>query len=111
MNRISRFLKLLSLMAGTSLSAGEAVPLHEQIDRLMTKDWAAAKITPAVTSTDADFFRRLNLDLHGLIPTPAETKAFLDDRRTDKRSRAIDALLARPEYALHMARVFDVSMQ
>ena len=108
MNRISRFLKQLGLMAGASLCAEEVVPLHEQIDGLMTKDWAAAKITPAVTSTDAEFFRRLNLDLNGVIPTPAETKAFLDDRRNDKRSRAIDALLARPEYALHMARVFDV---
>ncbi|WP_395716727.1 DUF1549 domain-containing protein [Prosthecobacter sp.] len=108
MNRISRLLKLLSLMAGTSLSAGEAVHLHEQIDGLMMKDWAAAKITPAVTSTDAEFFRRLNLDLNGVIPTQSETKAFLDDQKPDKRSRAIDALLSRPEYALHMARVFDV---
>jgi hypothetical protein len=95
-------------MAGTSLSAGEAVHLHEQIDGLMMKDWAAAKITPAVTSTDAEFFRRLNLDLNGVIPTQSETKAFLDDQKPDKRSRAIDALLSRPEYALHMARVFDV---
>jgi hypothetical protein len=95
-------------MAGTSLSAGEAVHLHEQIDGLMMKDWAAAKIIPAAISTDADFFRRLNLDLNGMIPTQSETMAFLDDQKPDKRSRAIEAILSRPEYALHMARVFDV---
>lgn len=95
-------------MAGTGLSAQEVMPLHAQIDGLMTKDWAAAKITPAALSTDAEFFRRLNLDLNGVIPTPTETREFLDGRQADKRARAIDALLARPEYALHMARVFDV---
>lgn len=108
MNFISRFLKLPCLMAGASLSAEEVMPLHAQIDGLMTKDWAAAKITPAALSTDAEFFRRLNLDLNGVIPTPTETREFLDDRQADKRLRAIDALISRPEYALHMARVFDV---
>jgi hypothetical protein len=34
----------------------------------------------------------------------------LDDGRSDKRARLIDQLLARPEYALHMARVFDVML-
>ncbi|MCF7786886.1 MAG: DUF1549 and DUF1553 domain-containing protein [Prosthecobacter sp.] len=96
------------LMAGAGLSAEEVMPLHAQIDGLMTKDWAAAKITPAALSTDAEFFRRLNLDLNGVIPTPTETREFLDGQQADRRPRAIDALLSRPEYALHMARVFDV---
>ncbi|WP_294400962.1 DUF1549 domain-containing protein [Prosthecobacter sp.] len=95
-------------MAGAGLSAEEVMPLHAQIDGLMTKDWAAAKITPAALSTDAEFFRRLNLDLNGVIPTPTETREFLDGQQADRRPRAIDALLSRPEYALHMARVFDV---
>ena len=108
MNLVSRFLKLLGLLAGGSVWAGEVAPLHEQIDDLMTKDWATAKITPSVISTDAEFFRRLNLDLNGVIPTAQETRTFLDDTRVDKRASLIDALLVRPEYALHMARVFDV---
>ena len=52
----------------------------------------------------------MHLDLNGVIPTAADTRAFLDDGRSDKRARLIDQLLARPEYALHMARVFDVML-
>ncbi|MDP7014620.1 MAG: DUF1549 and DUF1553 domain-containing protein, partial [Pirellulaceae bacterium] len=43
--------------------------------------------------------RRVFLDLCGVLPTPAETKAFLSDASPDRRGRLIDQLLERPEYA------------
>ena len=98
---------LLCLAASEGVRGGE---LHEQVNALFTKDWAAAKVTPAAMSSDAEFVRRVHLDLNGVIPTAADTRAFLDDGRSDKRARLIDQLLARPEYALHMARVFDVML-
>jgi len=108
MRFISRFLELQCLMMAVAGLSAAAAPLHEQIDDLMQRDWAAAKVIPARQSTESEFLRRLNLDLNGVIPTAQETQAFLEDKRTDKRARLIDTLLARPEYALHMARVFDV---
>jgi hypothetical protein len=84
--------------------------LHEQIDALLAKDWAAANVAPAAMSSDPEFVRRLHLDLNGVIPTAAETRAFLQDTHPEKRVRLIDQLLARPEYSLHMARVFDVML-
>ena len=56
------------------------------------------RISPSELSSDAMFAGRVHLDLIGLVPTPEEAVAFLEDRRPDKRARLIDALLKRPEY-------------
>ena len=45
-------------------------------------------------SGDAEFLRRVSLDLTGQIPTADRTKAFLADSSADKRDRLIDELLA-----------------
>jgi Protein of unknown function (DUF1549)/Protein of unknown function (DUF1553) len=44
-------------------------------------------------STDAEFLRRVTIDLTGEIPTPDDVKAFLADTSPDKRTKAIDRLL------------------
>jgi hypothetical protein len=45
-------------------------------------------------SSDAEFLRRVTLDLTGEIPTPDDVKAFLADTSADKRTKTIDRLLA-----------------
>src|SRR5262249_18723585 len=57
------------------------------------------RMNPSELCSDGQFLRRAHLDLIGLLPTPDETRQFLADRRPNKRSRLIDALLQRPEYA------------
>jgi hypothetical protein len=51
-------------------------------------------IQPAPMSSDAEFLRRVTVDLSGQIPDPATVQAFLADQTPDKRARTIDALLA-----------------
>jgi hypothetical protein len=101
---------ILPLLCLAAVAGARGQALHEQIDALLARDWASAKVTPAAMSSDAEFVRRLHLDLNGVIATAAEVRVFLEDARPDKRTRLIDQLLARPEYALHMARVFDVML-
>jgi hypothetical protein len=48
---------------------------------------------------DNEFIRRACLDLLGLLPTAEEARAFVADKRRDKRAKLIDALLERPEFA------------
>ncbi|MCH8922459.1 MAG: DUF1549 domain-containing protein [Planctomycetes bacterium] len=60
-------------------------------------------IVPSPLCDDADFMRRVYLDVIGTLPTAAEARAFLADRRGDRRARLVDALLARPEYADYWA--------
>jgi hypothetical protein len=57
------------------------------------------RIPPAGLADDTVFLRRASLDIIGLIPTPEEVAAFLADTNPDKRARAVDGLLRRPEYA------------
>lgn len=45
-------------------------------------------------SSDTEFLRRVTLDLTGEMPGPDDVKAFLADTSPDKRTKAIDRLLA-----------------
>lgn len=56
------------------------------------------RIPPSPPASDAEFLRRAYLDTIGLPPTPEEARAFLADADPLKRERAIDELLARPEF-------------
>lgn len=78
-------------------------PEANYIDRLVHKRLRALRAEPSPPCTDGEFIRRASLDACGILPTPAETRRFLADRRPDKRARLIDALLTRPEFADYWA--------
>jgi hypothetical protein len=69
------------------------------IDEHVFNKLAALAIEPSDPAGDAEFLRRVFLDTIGLLPAPDETRAFLADTRPDKRSRLVDRLLDRPEFA------------
>ncbi|MCA9658287.1 MAG: DUF1549 domain-containing protein [Myxococcales bacterium] len=60
----------------------------------------------AAPADDAEFVRRVYLDLVGRIPAATEAARFLDDAAADKRARLVDALLASDEYATYWANVY-----
>jgi hypothetical protein len=60
-------------------------------------------LTPSVSASESTFLRRVHLDIIGRLPTPKEAEEFLTDSQKDKRTRLIDNLLARREYADHWA--------
>jgi len=91
------------------LLADEA-PLHERIDALVLQACARDKVSVAAPASDAEFLRRLSLDLTGVVPTADVAQQFIDDPRPDKRLTMIDRLLASPEFALNMSRVFDAML-
>lgn len=84
----------------TAAVGSSAEPLHVRIDELI-----ATKANPA---DDAEFLRRVTLDLAGTIPTSDETKRFLADPSPNKRTNRIDVLLNSPTYAPRMANLFHV---
>lgn len=51
------------------------------------------RIPHSPLSSDAEFLRRVSLDLTGRIPTAAELREFTTDTDTAKRDKAIDRLL------------------
>lgn len=83
-------------------------PLHAAIDRFIAAGHPDYAKHAAPLAADAEFVRRVTLDLSGTIPTTAEARAFLADTDPDKRVKLIDKLLAAPGYARRMAQAFDV---
>src|SRR5437867_8273457 len=77
--------------------------LAAKIDEFIAAEWKAKNITPAPIANDAEFIRRVYLDLTGRIPRVAEAREFLTDNRADKRQRLIDNLLKNPQYVRHLA--------
>jgi len=75
------------------------------IDKALTADWAARKITPAAEADDAEFARRVYLDIVGRIPKVSEVREFEADATANKRGLLVDKLLQKPSYAVHMASV------
>ncbi len=78
-------------------------PRNNFIDEHVFTKLRQLRTNPSELAGDTVFLRRAYLDLLGLPPTADEAKAFLSDRRKDKRARLIDALLERPEFADYWA--------
>ena len=78
-------------------------PVNNEIDALVWTKLEKMGIVPSELADDATFLRRASLDTIGTLPKPEEARAFLADRATDKRSRWIDKILERPEYADYWA--------
>ena len=80
------------------LSGWAARSLHHHIDQLIA---AKAGGSIAARSIDTEFFRRAKLDLNGHIPSAADTRAFLKDSSSNKRTKLIDQLLNDQAFAEH----------
>ena len=68
------------------------------IDSYIFADFQANGITPAPKTSDWEFIRRVTLDLTGRIPTPDRVLSFVADTATDKRTKLVDELMAKPEF-------------
>jgi hypothetical protein len=75
------------------------VPTPTKVDELVVEKLRKLGVVPSDLSSDAEFLRRVSLDLVGTLPAPVEIEAFLADSSPDKRARKIDALLETPAYA------------
>ncbi len=70
-------------------------PVHNYVDELVDAKLKKVKIVPSELCDDADFLRRVSIDLTGLPPTADEVRKFLADARPTrvKRDEVIDKLV------------------
>lgn len=78
-------------------------PEFNYVDTHVNNKLKKMKTLPAELCTDAEFLRRVSLDLTGLTPSLEQVKAFLADPRDQKakRNAKIDELLETSEYIDH----------
>lgn len=79
------------------------LPEANFVDTLVHKNLKKLNMLPSEPVTDADFLRRVFLDIIGTLPTAQEAREFLTDNDPDRRSKLVNKLLERPEYATYWA--------
>ncbi|MCE9566438.1 MAG: DUF1549 domain-containing protein [Planctomycetes bacterium] len=84
-------------------SAREPKAVAAEIDRIIDAKLTEAKIPASPQADDAEFHRRIYLDITGCVPPIAKVQSFLADRSPDKRAKLIDELLASHDYGDHFA--------
>ena len=84
-----------------------------EIDKLVAAKWQRLKIEPSGLCSDAEFLRRVTLDLTGLPPEPDKVTAFLTDPREPaaKRTEVIDQLIGTPAFVEHWANKWASLLQ
>ena len=75
------------------------VPTPTRVDELVIAKLKKLGIVPSDGADDAEFLRRVSLDITGTLPSADEVRSFLQDSTPDKRAKKIDALLETPAYA------------
>ena len=69
------------------------------IDHLIGDKLNKIRMLPSGLCTDDQFIRRVTIDLIGLLPTEEEAAEFLADTDPSKRTKLVDRLLERREFA------------
>ena len=90
----------LTVMGDRTGFAWSEPPAYSKVDKLVAAKWKRMKILPSGLCTDAEFIRRVYLDLTGLPPTAEDVRKFLADTRDSrvKRDELVDRLIGNPDF-------------
>jgi len=78
--------------------------VHTPIDNFVLAKLEQAGLQPSPEADRATLIRRVTLDLTGLLPTPEEVTAFVNDTSPNAYEHVVDGLLARPTFGEQRAR-------
>ena len=93
----------LTVMGDRSGYAWTAPPANNYVDELVYGKLQRVKSVPSALCDDADFARRIYLDVTGMPPTVEALEAFLSDPRKTKikRDELVDRLVGSGDYVEH----------
>jgi hypothetical protein len=93
----------LVVMGDRAGFAWKDTPEYNALDKLVYEKLRSVKVLPGDVCTDAEFIRRVTIDLTGLPPQPEQVRAFLADGRPArvKRDELVDKLIGSPDFVEH----------
>ncbi|RQP21495.1 DUF1549 and DUF1553 domain-containing protein [Piscinibacter terrae] len=78
--------------------------VRSPIDAFVLAKLETANLKPSPEADRAAYIRRATLDAWGILPTPEEVKAFVNDKSPDAHERLVDRLLASHHFGERQAR-------
>ncbi|MCA9054451.1 MAG: DUF1549 domain-containing protein, partial [Planctomycetaceae bacterium] len=93
--------------ADPQFSTGSADPLVSFINERVRTGWEENEVTPSAPADDAEWVRRVYLDVVGHVPPAEKVEAFMNDKDPAKRSKLVDELLEDPDYVQNMTAVWS----
>lgn len=106
MSRCFLLWSLVLLVQVPAARADDIDDLAARVDRLIEKRLLAERVTAAPVAGDAEFLRRVYLDLGGRIPPASRVRQFLAEAAPNKRRRVVDELLGGSLYVMHFSNVW-----
>ena len=70
-----------------------------RVDELVVEKLSKLGIVPSEVGSDAEFLRRVSIDVSGTLPTAQEAVEFIKDKSPNKRAQKVEELLNSPGYA------------
>lgn len=92
--------------AADSFTTGSSDVLINYIDQQISQGWSDNEVQPSPLATDAEWIRRVYLDIIGRIPSAVEVTAFMSDKDKSKRSKMIDQLLDDSAYVRNWTTIW-----
>ena len=71
------------------------LPQVKLINDQVAQAWKEHKLVPAEAASDGEWCRRVYLDVIGRVPSVEELKAYLADKKRDKRARLVGSAVGR----------------
>lgn len=97
-----------ALLAAAAIPAraDEAAEWAALIDQRIQTRLKAAGLEPAAPADDAEFLRRVQLDLHGVVPNSEQARVFFASRDPNKRAQLVEELLESRRYGEHFGDIW-----
>jgi hypothetical protein len=89
-----------------SFTTGSSDVVINYIDQQISQGWSDNEVQPSPLATDAEWIRRVYLDIVGRIPSAVEVTAFMSDKDKSRRSKMIDQLLDDSAYVRNWTTIW-----
>jgi hypothetical protein len=88
----------------SSSAADHGIPQVKRINEEIRRVWEDNKLKPSAPATDAEWCRRVYLDVLGRVPSVTELREFISSKEADKKAKLVSKILYDSAYTEDYAR-------